>query len=86
MKLHWDPAKNEKLIATRNISFEEIEQAIDNGFLLDVLRHPKRANQVYLVVLLNDYVWAVPAIPEEEGFFLKTAFADRKLKKRYTDV
>ncbi|MDX2470976.1 MAG: hypothetical protein QNL04_10420 [SAR324 cluster bacterium] len=46
MKLSWNPEKSEQLIAERGINFEEIEQAIDHGFLLDVTKHPKRETQV----------------------------------------
>ena len=38
----WDPEKNEKLKAERNISFEEIVFYIERGQVLDILEHPNK--------------------------------------------
>ena len=53
-KLHYEfsPEKNQKLINERNISFEEVIVAIEEGKVLDILPHPnsmKYPNQeIYL--------------------------------------
>lgn len=39
----WDHAKNERLKLERQISFEEIALAIEDGGLLDVLQHRNAA-------------------------------------------
>jgi len=35
------------------------------------------------MVLIDDYVCAVPAVPGADGYFLKTAYKSRKLNKRF---
>lgn len=69
------------------MSFEAILQRVEDGFVLDVLRHPnteRYPNQMIMVVQLESEVWAVPVVFDDEGgIFMKTAFPDRKLRKRY---
>ena len=87
--LDWNPEKNAKLIAERGFSFEDIQIAIEEGGLMDVIRHPNPAkypNQHVLIVALNGYVCQVPFIEKEESWFLKTAFPSRKYTKRYAQA
>jgi len=35
------------------------------------------------MILVDDYVCAVPAVPTDDGYFLKTAYKSRKLNKRF---
>lgn len=82
----WDPDKNETLIKTRAISFEEIIYHIANGDLLDILEHPnkeKYAGQQIFVISINSYVYYVPFVEDEEKIFLKTIIPSRKLSKKY---
>lgn len=83
----FSPDKNIKLIEERNISFEEIIAAIENGHLLDVIEHPnssKYSNQKLYVVVVKQYVYLVPFIKDEKGnIFLKTIIPSRKAKKKY---
>lgn len=83
----YSPEKNAKLIDERNISFEEVIAAIDNGELLDILDHPnkaKYANQRIYVVHVKGYVYLVPIVQEKDGnFFMKTIIPSRKAVKRY---
>ncbi|MDO8477825.1 MAG: toxin, partial [Candidatus Rokubacteria bacterium] len=39
-RFRWNPEKNEALKAEPGISFERIVLAIEDGDVLDVLRHP----------------------------------------------
>ncbi len=74
MELEWDEQKNKILQETRNISFERINVAIEEGGLLRILRHPNKdyfSHQHLLLVLIEKYVYVVPAIPTDNGFFLK---------------
>lgn len=79
--------KNRQLIEERGISFEEIIAAIDSGLLLDVLEHPNKKqypNQEIYVVFVNDYVYLVLFVREDNGdIFLKTIIPSRKAKKQY---
>ncbi len=70
--------KNQKLVLERNISFEEIISAIQNGCLIDIVEHPnseKYYNQKMYIVELNHYIYLVPfIIQDDETIFLKTIF------------
>ena len=81
----WNPEKNQKLLEERNISFEDILSAIQQGHLMDVLIHPnssKYPNQKVFVVQLNHYIYCVPFVENETDYFLKTIYKSRKLTKR----
>lgn len=84
----YSPEKNCKLKTERNISFEEIIAAIDNGQLLDVLEHPnqsKYTGQRIYVVQTNEYIYLVPFVREKNGqIFLKTIIPSRKAVQKYT--
>ena len=69
----------------RDLSFEAIIVAIEDGKLLDVLSHPnpKYINQFIFVVEMNDHIVCVPFVEDKETIFLKTAFYSRKAKKDY---
>ena len=86
MELEWNEQKNIILQKSRNISFERITVAIEKGNLLRILRHPNKvhfSHQYLLIVLIEQYVYVVPAIPTDNGFFLKTAYPSRKYTKLY---
>lgn len=56
----WDDSKNEILIDTRGISFDEIVSAIELDINpLDVYENKKYENQYKMNVLIDDYVWVV---------------------------
>jgi uncharacterized DUF497 family protein len=84
--IHWNPEKNRKLIEERNISFESIVFSLQSGGLLDDIVHPnkeKYPNQRVFVVSLDEYVYLVPYVENEEEIFLKTAMRSRKATKQY---
>jgi hypothetical protein len=59
---------------------------IEADGLLDVLEHSnkeKYPNQSVLIVTLNNYVYLVPYIEEEDYFFLKTVIPSRKATRNY---
>ncbi len=82
----WNQEKNELLKQTRGISFEEIETAIKTSGLLDAYPHPNQkrypGQQIY-VVQVEDYVYLVPFVEDEEKFFLKTIIPSRKATRKY---
>ena len=82
----WDEKKNALLKNGRNVCFEEVQQAIEAGKLLDTTDHPNRTkypNQKMFIVEINDYVYLVPFVEDDEKLLLKTVFPSRKERKRY---
>lgn len=82
----WDTEKNDKLKKERNISFEEIMIAIDEGNILDIIEHKdknKYANQKIFVININNYAYLVPFIEDKKKVFLKTIIPSRKATKKY---
>jgi uncharacterized DUF497 family protein len=83
---NWNNEKNEKLRKERDVSFEEVVFAIEQGQLLDILEHPnkeKYENQNIFVIKLYNYVWLVPFVENENEVFLKTIIPSRKATKKY---
>ena len=82
----WDLEKNEELKRERDISFEEALIAIEEGFILDIIEHPKKSrypNQKIFIVHVTDYVYLVPFVEDSEKVFLKTIIPSRKATKKY---
>ena len=54
--------------------------------MLDVRRHPNTAKYAYqriFVIEIEDYVYLVPFVEDEECIFLKTIIPSRKAKKEF---
>ena len=84
--IYWDEDKNNKLIAERNVSFDEISKIILREEYLDILENPNKENQMIFIVRLNEYIYVVPfLIDENENIVLKTAYPSRKFNKIYGD-
>ncbi len=84
--IDWDEAKNIKLKAERGVSFDDILTALETGNLLDRIAHPNQKlypGQQILVVSLNEYVFLVPFVEDNEKLFLKTIYPSRKFTKAY---
>lgn len=82
----WNTAKNKLLKEERQISLEEVVFYIEMGFLLDVLEHPnqeKYKGQKIFVVQVDDYVYLVPFLEDEQEVFLKTIIPSRKATRKY---
>ena len=82
----WNDDKNRWLQEHRQISFEQITEAIVGGGLRDILdsRDPVRyPTQRRYVVFCEGYTYAVPCVEDAETIFLKTAYRDRRLYRRY---
>jgi len=82
----WDTTKNEKLLAERGISFEEIVFHIGRGDILDILEHPnpkKYEGQRIFVINVEGYAYLVPFVETENEVVLKTIIPSRKATKRY---
>ena len=84
--IDWDEEKNQKLKEERNISFEEVLVAIEDNQILDIVEHTnkdKYPNQKIIVVNINEYVYLIPFVEDEEKIFLKTIIPSHKATKIY---
>lgn len=84
--LDWDKEKNSLLKELREVSFQDVQAAIDEGKVLDDLNHPnkqKYPNQRIMVIEIDDYAYYVPYVEDEKKIFLKTIFPSRKATKKY---
>jgi uncharacterized DUF497 family protein len=82
----WNPEKNQKLKAERDVSFEEVVFHIERGNLLDVLEHPRKhqyQGQRIFVVEIEKYAYLVPFVEGEKEIFLKTIIPSRKATRLY---
>jgi len=82
----WNDEKNTLLKRLRGVSFEQVVLAIASGDLIDRLRHPnpeKYPNQMVFLVKIEDYVYSVPFIEDDEKIFLKTIIPSRKATKKH---
>lgn len=85
----WNEPKNSLLKLTRGIGFEDVVNAINEGYLIKVLRHPnpkKYPNQKIYIIKINDYVYSIPFVETKETCFLKTIYPSRKYTKMYLKV
>ena len=82
----WNKEKNLLLKETRDISFEQIVMHIEQGDLIDIIKHPnseKYLNQKILIINVNNYIYTVPFIENANERFLKTIIPSRKFTKKY---
>lgn len=82
----WDDIKNRLLKKDRDISFEDIIFEIENGNLLDRIKHPnykKYPTQYIFIVKKASYVYAVPFVEDDEKIFLKTIIPSRRATEKY---
>jgi len=82
----WNNDKNEELLKDRGVSFEEVVFCIMNDGLLDVIEHPNKSkypNQNIFIVDIDNYVYVVPFVEDDEVVFLKTIIPSRKMSKKY---
>ena len=85
--IYWNEGKNNKLITERNISFNEIAEILLREEYLDILENPNRKDQLIFIICLQNYIYAVPfIIDEDENIILKTAYPSRKFNKIYGDL
>jgi len=83
---NWNSDKNQQLINERDVSFEDIVLNIHLGNELDIYEHPNKErypNQKISVIRVEDYVYLVPFVENEDEIFLKTIIPSRKATKQY---
>ena len=82
----WSVEKNALLQQERGLSFEQITVAVESGGLLDIVAHPnaeRYPRQRIMVVVIDDYVYLVPYVEEEDHLFLKTIIPSRKATRDF---
>lgn len=82
----WDDEKNTLLQRTRGVGFEDVVFHIENGDVLDIVRHPnaeRYPGQHVLVIEMDGYAYLVPYVKERGTRFLKTIIPSRKATKEY---
>ena len=81
-KVRWNIEKEKQLqgeTSRNGITFADCAVAIADGRLLDVRPHPKLSHQRLAILNIEDYIYVVPFVTEEDGtWFLKTVFPSRK--------
>jgi len=84
--INWNAEKNQELIETRGVSFEDVAFYLQQGALLDDLEHTnseKYSNQRIFVLEIDRYVYVVPYVEDQNEIFLKTIIPSRKATKQY---
>ena len=82
----WNDEKNELLKSSRGVSFEDVVFHIQNGDVLDIIKHPNAARypkQNIIVLNMEGYVYFVPYVKERGIRLLKTIIPSRKATKEY---
>jgi hypothetical protein len=82
----WDETKNRYLSINRNMSFERILVALEEGDILQVLQNPnqyKYKNQKIYILNIDNYAWVVPFRDEADKRVLITAYPSRKFTAEY---
>ena len=82
----WNEEKNEQLKEERELGFEDIVIAINEGRVLEKSPHPnqkKYPNQQIYIVNINNYAFVVPCVEDNDRIFLKTIIPSRKATKKY---
>ncbi len=86
--IRYSLEKNELLKSQRDVSFEDVILALENGKLLDDIKHPnqeKYHNQNIFIILIEikNYVYLVPYVEDDTSIFLKTIIPSRQMNKKY---
>ena len=84
--IKWNEDKNQLLKIQRGVCFEDILDKIEAGEILGRKKHPnsnKYPNQMIFIFEINEYIYYVPFVEDEDKIFLKTIIPSRKLTKEY---
>lgn len=82
----WDKEKNSLLKELREVSFEDVQIAVETGKVLDDIVHPNKKRypaQRIMIVEIDNYAYYVPYVEDDEKIFLKTVFPSRRATKEY---
>lgn len=82
----WNDEKNRKLKKERDVSFEDVETALNGKRVLYRSDHPnqkKYPGQKVVIVEIRNYAYIIPFVEDSERIFLKTIIPSRKATKQY---
>jgi uncharacterized DUF497 family protein len=82
----WNDEKSESLEKARGVCFEDIVIHVQNGCVIEVIRHPNRnryPHQNIVVLDVEGYVYLVPYVKSRGTRFLKTIIPSRKATREY---
>ena len=87
-KFDYSVEKDQVLRNTRDVSFEDIIQAIKSGNLIDDKKNPnqkKYRGQRLFIVKIETHIYIVPYVIDRKRqvLFLKTLYPSRKATKQY---
>lgn len=80
----WDDKKNEWLMQERGVSFDLVIVAIEYGHVIANVpnKHP-RTHQKKLIIKIDDYIYVVPYVEDDEKIFFKTMYPSHEENKKY---
>ncbi|MGR3177534.1 MAG: toxin [Candidatus Anammoxibacter sp.] len=81
----WNSEKNKILYEIRGVTFDEVVQAISDGYGVSDVPHwnkEKYPKQRIITVMINNYTYLVPYVRDGEDYFLKTIIPSRKEKEK----
>ncbi len=80
----WNRDKNEELKKERGVCFEDVVRILDENSSLDIVPNSnKYPNQKVFVIKMEEYIYLVPFVEDDEKIFLKTIIPSRKATKEY---
>ena len=82
----WNDEKSESLEKTRGICFEDVVVHVQNGCVLEVIKHPNKdryPHQNMIVLDVEGYICLVPYVKSRGVRFLKTIIPSRKATREY---
>lgn len=86
IKFNWHESKNEILKRDRNISFEDVVEAINDWWLIDTVSNLSKTNhwwQKSYLVKINNFVYVVPFDRRKNWTsFLRTVIPNGKLTRK----
>lgn len=83
---NYNPEKNEKLLESRGIGFQEVISRIVKNEFVDIVDHPNQLKyplQKIYIIEIGEYAYLIPFVAIGNNIFLKTIFPCRKSTKRY---
>ena len=86
MKYDWNPKKNEWLKENRNISFEKVIFHLSRGDVWKTAKHPdqnKYPGQKIYFIIIDNYIYMIPHVIENDCIFLKTIIPSRKATTKF---
>ena len=87
--VRFSEEKNKWLKQKRGIDFERIIKAIKDGNPVKIIKHPNKKrykNQKIYLVLIEKYIFLVPAVEEKEYVFFKTIYPSHKYTKIFFEL